>query len=59
MASGLPLPDAAAAVRIAYPPRGGIRLLGKEHLEGSKIGAERFVAEEFILDTLTYFEADR
>ncbi|MEW5312745.1 MAG: hypothetical protein WDW38_004354 [Sanguina aurantia] len=51
--------DAPAAVRTAYPPRGGIRLLVKEHLEGSKIGAERFVAEEFILDTLTYFEADR
>ncbi|MEW5299603.1 MAG: hypothetical protein WDW36_002600 [Sanguina aurantia] len=59
VAPGLPLPEAAAAVRTAYPPRGGIRLLVKEHLEGSKIGAERFVAEEFILDTLTYFEADR
>lgn len=43
----------------AFPPRGLIRLLSPEHTEQGKPRIERLVAEEYILDTLHYFDGDR
>lgn len=41
----------------AFPPRGGLHLLGAAHASMSAI--ERWIAEEAILDTLTSFEGNR
>ena len=43
----------------AFPPRGIIRLLPPEHTSHGKAQIERLVAEEYILDTMTFFEGDR
>lgn len=43
----------------AFPPRGIIRLLPPEHTSHGKPQIERLVAEEYILDTITFFEGDR
>lgn len=43
----------------AYPPRGVIRLLPPENTWGSRPKIERLVAEEYIIDTIHYFDADR
>ena len=51
--------QAAAAVLEAFPPRGIIRLLPPEHTSHGKPQIERLVAEEYILDTLAFFEGDR
>ena len=51
--------QAAAAVLEAFPPRGIIRLLPPEHTSHGKPQMERLVAEEYILDTMTFFEGDR
>ncbi len=42
-----------------FPPRGIIRLLPAEHTELGTLKVERLVAEEYILDTIHFFEADR
>ncbi|GAX72593.1 hypothetical protein CEUSTIGMA_g49.t1 [Chlamydomonas eustigma] len=49
----------AALLRKAIPSRGGLRLLGKERTEGNRPAIERWVAEEYILDTLASFEGNR
>ena len=51
--------QAAAALAAAFPPRGLIRLLSPEHTEQGKPRIERLVAEEYILDTMHYFDGDR
>jgi hypothetical protein len=43
----------------AFPPRGIIHLLEKQHTQGDRLLVERLVAEEYVLDTCFYFEADR
>jgi hypothetical protein len=43
----------------AFPPRGIIRLLPSEHTSHGKPQIERLVAEEYILDTIAFFEGDR
>ncbi|PSC75984.1 nuclear cap-binding subunit 1 [Micractinium conductrix] len=48
-----------ALVLEAYPPRGIIRLLEKQHTLGDRPLIERLVAEEYMLDTVFYFEPDR
>ncbi|CAL8461756.1 g1287 [Coccomyxa elongata] len=57
-ADALPI-DAAASVLELFPPRGIIRLLPAEHTELGRLKMERLVAEEYILDTIQFFEADR
>lgn len=42
-----------------FPPRGIIRLLPAQHTELAKPKIERLVAEEYILDTIHFFEGDR
>eukprot|EP00798_Chlamydomonas_sp_ICE-L_P025486 gene25486-11144_t len=49
----------AATLRKVYPPRGGIRLLDRKHTEQERPAIERFVAEEYILDTLAVFDGHR
>lgn len=44
---------------IAYPPRGVIRLLPADAAWGDKPKIERWVAEEYILDTIHFFDGDR
>ena len=51
--------QAAAAVLEAFPPRGITRLLPAEHTSHGKPQIERLVAEEYILDTIIFFEGDR
>lgn len=51
--------QAAELVLELFPPRGIIRLLPSEHTELGPLKMERLVAEEFILDTIHFFEADR
>ncbi|KAJ9529912.1 hypothetical protein QJQ45_022282 [Haematococcus lacustris] len=53
------LVERAAVVRLAYPVRGGIRLLDPSLTDGDRLAVERFVAEEYITDTLAAFEVDR
>ncbi len=43
----------------AFPPRGGIRLLAPEHTRLGGSAASRLVAEECMLDTITFFDGDR
>ena len=51
--------QAAAAVLAAFPPRGVIRMLPPEHTMGGKPKIERLVAEEYILDTIHFYNGDR
>ena len=51
--------QAAAAVLQAFPPRGIIRLLPPEHTGHGAPKVERLVAEEYVLDTIHFFEGDR
>lgn len=51
--------QAAARVLAAYPPRGVIRLLPSEATWGDKPIIERLIAEEYILDTIHFFDGDR
>ena len=51
--------QAAAAVAAAFPPRGGIRLLGREHTQGDRAALERIIGEEYILDSIRFFDGDR
>lgn len=57
--SPTPRLQAASAVAAAFPARGLIRLLPAEHTEQGKPRVERLVAEEYILDTLHFFDGDR
>ena len=43
----------------AYPPRGVIRLLPVEAAASKQKKIERLVAEEYILDTIHYYDGDR
>jgi hypothetical protein len=43
----------------AFPPRGGIRLLAAKDPASEPPAVERFVAEEYLLDTLEAEEGDR
>ena len=43
----------------AYPPRGGIRLLPAENTWGDKPAINRIVAEEYILDTIHFYDGNR
>ncbi|GFR42954.1 hypothetical protein Agub_g3845 [Astrephomene gubernaculifera] len=55
----LPAALIAARVRSAFPPRGGIRLLSREYLEGELPGVERLLVEEYVRDTLEALSSDR
>lgn len=43
----------------AFPPRGAIRLLEARHTRGDRPPIEALVGEEYVLDTVEAFEADR
>lgn len=53
------LSKVAAAVTAAFPPRGGIRLLALEHTRGDRSALERLIGQEYILDSILYFDGDR
>eukprot|EP00198_Chlamydomonas_reinhardtii_P007681 XP_001697018.1 mRNA cap-binding protein [Chlamydomonas reinhardtii] len=55
----LPAAVAAARVRRLFPPRGGLRLLSREYLEGELPAIERVVVMEYVLDTLAALSSDR
>lgn len=48
-----------ALVLAAFPPRGMIHYLDPQHTVGDRPLVERLVAEEYVLDTVFYFEGDR
>lgn len=48
-----------AAMTAAFPPRGGIRLLNLEHTRGTRSALERLIGQEYILDSMLYFDGDR
>jgi nuclear cap-binding protein subunit 1 len=50
---------AGALVLRAFPPRGVLALLEPQHTHGGRPAVERLVAEDYILDTVAAFEADR
>jgi nuclear cap-binding protein subunit 1 len=64
-APALPLPAgappalAAALLQQAFPARGIIRFIDAQHTGGDRPPVERLVAEDYILDTVFYFEGDR
>lgn len=51
--------QAAAAVLEAFPPRGGIALLPQEYVQGERTALEQLILQQYILDTLHYFDGDR
>ncbi|KAI8470277.1 MAG: armadillo-type protein [Monoraphidium minutum] len=50
---------AAAALRAAYPPRGGLVLLPRDKVELGRPAVERFVAEEYVLDSVAAYDGHR
>lgn len=42
-----------------YPPRGGMVILDAQYTDAGRAPAERFVAEEYILDLLNSWEGYR
>jgi nuclear cap-binding protein subunit 1 len=48
-----------ALVLQAFPPRGILRFLDDQHTLGDRITIERFIAEDYILDTIAFFEGNR
>lgn len=42
-----------------YPPRGGMVILDSQYTDGGRIAAERFVAEEYIIDLLGAWDSHR
>jgi len=50
---------AGSLVWEAFPPRGILRLLDPQHTIAGRPLIERIVAEEYILDTMALFDADR
>lgn len=49
----------AALLLQAFPPRGIIKLIDPQHTLGDRLPIERLIAEEYILDTMRFFEGDR
>jgi hypothetical protein len=43
----------------AFPPRGVINLLESKHTEGERPLMDRLVVEDYLLDTMAYYDADR
>lgn len=50
---------AAASLRAVYPPRGGLALLPRDKVEEGRPEVERFVAEEYILDSVAAYDGHR
>ncbi len=50
---------AGALVLQAFPPRGMLRLLEDKHTLGDRLVVERIVAEDYMIDTVAWFEGDR
>ena len=46
----------AAAVQRAFPPRGELRLLPPAEADPSSM--DRIIVQEYVIDTLLYFDAD-
>jgi hypothetical protein len=57
--AGAAAPALAAAVRAHYPPRGGLVLLPREKVEGTRPAVERIVAEEYVLDSVAAYDGRR
>ncbi|GBF87915.1 nuclear cap-binding subunit 1 [Raphidocelis subcapitata] len=47
------------ALRAAYPPRGGLVLLPRDKVECGRPSVERFVQEEYILDSIAAYDGRR
>lgn len=47
-----------ALVLQAFPPRGILRLLEDQHTLGDRLHIERLIAEDYVLDTVAWFEGD-
>ncbi|DBA75017.1 TPA: Nuclear cap-binding protein subunit 1 [Trebouxia sp. C0004] len=61
VAPSLPLPEAAAAVLKAYPSRGALDLqlcVNKQLVTSLISGIDRIVAQEYVIDTIHYFDGD-
>jgi nuclear cap-binding protein subunit 1 len=52
-------PCAAAALRAAYPARGGLLLLPRDKIECGRPAVERIVAEEYVLDSVAAYDGRR
>ena len=48
-----------ALVLAAFPPRGTIRFLEPRHTLEDRLLIERLVAEDYVIDTIAWFEGDR
>ena len=48
-----------AAVAAAFPPRGIIKLLPEARTGGDRPYLDRLIAEEYILDTIYFFDGNR
>jgi nuclear cap-binding protein subunit 1 len=48
-----------ALVLQAFPPRGILRLLEDKHTLADRLVVERIVAEDYMIDTVAWFEGDR
>lgn len=51
--------QAAAAAVAAFPPRGSIALLSADATGGGRAPLERLVAQDYIIDSMLYFDGDR
>ena len=49
----------AAEVAAAFPPRGIIKLLPAARTGGDRPALDRIIAEEYILDTISFFDGNR
>lgn len=61
LASGLTPAEAAAAILHAYPPRGGLNLqlsVNKQSVTSLMSAIDRIVAQEYVVDTIHYFDGD-
>ncbi|KAL3143241.1 hypothetical protein ABBQ38_002092 [Trebouxia sp. C0009 RCD-2024] len=61
IAAALPLPQAAAAVLQAYPPRGALNLqlsVDKQPVSSLMSGIDRIVIQDYVIDTIHYFDGD-
>ena len=53
--------QAAAAILHAYPPRGGLNLqlsVNKQPVTSLLSSIDRIVAQEYVIDTIHYFDGD-
>ncbi|GMH33943.1 hypothetical protein BSKO_01777 [Bryopsis sp. KO-2023] len=55
----MPISQQACIVNSSFPPRGGICLLDPIHTGGELPAIERLIVEEYIIDTLHFFQEDR